>query len=69
MSLTDVMSAMRLHWFAEAAFVLAAAGFATVLVTTFLRMNREAFERARLLPLVDDAVREGDSPAPEGCGP
>ncbi len=50
MSLTDVMSAMRLHLFAEVAFVLAGAAFATVLVTVFLRSNRAAFERARLLP-------------------
>jgi cbb3-type cytochrome oxidase subunit 3 len=54
MSLTDIVSAMRLHLFAEAALVLAAAGFATVLVTVFLRSNRAAFERARFLPLEDD---------------
>lgn len=50
MSLPDVMSAMRLHLFAEAAFVLASAAFVTVLVTVFLRSNRAAFERARFLP-------------------
>ena len=69
MSLTDVMSAMHLHWFTEAAFVLAAAGFATVLITTFLRRNRTAFEGARLLPFADEAVGEGDSPAAEGREP
>lgn len=54
MSLTDIMSAMRLHLFAEAGFVLALAGFATVLVTVFRRDNRAAFERARWLPLEDE---------------
>ena len=48
MSLSDIMSAMRLNLFAEAAFVLAAAGFLTVLVTLFLRANRAPFERARV---------------------
>ncbi len=68
MSLTDVMSAMRLHLFAEAAFVLASAAFATVVVTVFLRRNRAAFERARFLPLEDErGGRTG--PAPEETGP
>ncbi len=65
MSLTDVMSAMRLNLFAEAAFVLAGAAFATVLVTVFLRSNRAAFERARFLPFEDEPRprpgREGGS--------
>ena len=64
MSLMDVMSAMRLHLFAEAAFVLAAAGFGTVLITTFLRANRTPFERARLLPFGDEPSCEGTSPVP-----
>jgi cbb3-type cytochrome oxidase subunit 3 len=59
MSLADVMSAMRLHLFAEAAFVLASASFLTVLVTVFLRRNRGPFERARWMPLQDD---EGPRP-------
>ena len=50
MSLTDVIGAMRLHLFAEVAFVLATGAFATVLITVFLRANHAAFERARLLP-------------------
>ena len=54
MSLTDIMSAMRLNLFAEVAFLVALAGFATVLVTTFLGANRAAFERARFLPLEDE---------------
>ena len=48
MSLADVMSAMRLHLFAEAALLLASASFVTVLVSVFLRRNRAPFERARL---------------------
>jgi hypothetical protein len=55
MSLTDIMSAMRLNLFAEVAFLVALAGFATVLVTTFLSANRAAFERARFLPLEDES--------------
>jgi cbb3-type cytochrome oxidase subunit 3 len=64
MSLTDIMSAMRLHLFAEAAFVLALAAFATVLVTVFLGRNRAAFERARFLPLEDEPrPRRGEGSA------
>jgi len=54
MSLADVMSAMRLHVFAEAAFVLVSVSFLTVLVTVFLRRNRAPFERARFIPFEDD---------------
>jgi len=54
MKLSDVMGAMELHVFAEVAFVIAAAAFAAVVVTTFLRRNREPFERARLMPLAGD---------------
>jgi len=54
MKLSDVMSAMELHVFAEVAFVIAAAAFAAVVVTTFLQRNREPFERARLMPLTGD---------------
>ena len=54
MKLSDVMSAMELHVFAEAAFVIAAAAFAAVVVTTCLPRNREPFERARLMPLTGD---------------
>jgi cbb3-type cytochrome oxidase subunit 3 len=55
MSLTDVMSGFGLHLFAEAGLVLFGAAFLAIVVTTFLRRNREHFERARLLPLEDDA--------------
>jgi len=54
MSLTDVMSGFGLHMFAEAGLVLFGAAFLAITVTTFLRRNREQFERARLLPLEDD---------------
>ena len=54
MSLTDVMSGFGLHLFAEAGLVLFGAAFLAIAVTTFLRRNREHFERARLLPLEDD---------------
>jgi cbb3-type cytochrome oxidase subunit 3 len=62
MSLVDVTSAMRLHVFAEAALVLAAVGFAGVLVSLLLRRNREHFERARFMPLDDDRTLDGDAP-------
>ena len=51
MSLTDLMSGFGLHLFAEAGLVLFGAAFLAIVVTTFLRRNREHFERARLLPL------------------
>lgn len=54
MKMSDVVSAMGIHVFAEIALVIAAAGFLTVIVTTLLRRNREPFERARLLPLADE---------------
>ena len=54
MKLADVMSAMELHVFAEVAFVIAAAAFAVVIVTTCLRRNPEPFDRARLMPLTGD---------------
>jgi hypothetical protein len=54
MKMSDVVSAMGNHVFAEIALVIAAAGFLTVIVTTLLRRNREPFERARLMPLMDE---------------
>jgi hypothetical protein len=64
MSMSDIMSAMRLHLFAEVALVLSLAAFATVLVTVFLGKNRAPFERARLLPLEDEPG--GAAPAEAG---
>jgi hypothetical protein len=57
MKMSDVVSAMGNHGFAEIALVIAAAGFLTVIVTTLLRRNREPFERARLMPLADESCR------------
>jgi hypothetical protein len=54
MKMSDVVSTMGNHVFAEIALVIAAAGFLTVIVTTLLRRNREPFERARLMPLMDE---------------
>jgi len=54
MSLTDVMSGFGLQIFAEAGLVLFGAAFLAIAVTTFLRRNREHFERARFLPLEDE---------------
>ena len=54
MSLTDVMSDFGLQIFAEAGLVLFGAAFLAIVVTTFLRRNREHFERARFLPLEDE---------------
>jgi cbb3-type cytochrome oxidase subunit 3 len=56
MRLSDVMGGARLELFAEVGLVIFALAFATVLVTTFLRRNRAAFERARRMPL-DDGER------------
>jgi cbb3-type cytochrome oxidase subunit 3 len=66
MSLVDVTSAMRLHVFAEAALILAAAGFAGVLLSVLLRRNREHFARARFMPLEDDRVPDAGSPETGG---
>jgi cbb3-type cytochrome oxidase subunit 3 len=54
MSLTDVMSGFGLHLYAEGGLVLFGAAFLAIAVTTFLRRNREHFERARFLPLEDE---------------
>jgi hypothetical protein len=54
MKLGDVMSAMHFNLFAQIALIVAVAGFAVVVVSTFLARNREPFRRASLMPLVDD---------------
>lgn len=51
MSLTDVMSGFGLQLFAELGLVLFGGAFFSIAVTSFLRRNREPFERARFLPL------------------
>jgi hypothetical protein len=55
MKLGDVMSAMNMSLFAQIALIIAVAGFAVVLVSTFLARNREPFRRASRLPLEEDA--------------
>ena len=54
MSLTDVMSGFGLQLFAELGLVLFGGAFFAIAVTTFLRRNREHFERARYLPLENE---------------
>ncbi|HLB37403.1 MAG: hypothetical protein HYY95_01340 [Candidatus Rokubacteria bacterium] len=54
MSLGDIMGGAGLHVFAEVALLLASGGFLVVGVSIFLRRNRDAFERARHLPLRED---------------
>jgi hypothetical protein len=54
MKLGDVMSAMPFNLFAQIALIVAVAGFAVVVVSTFLARNREPFRRASLIPLTDD---------------
>lgn len=66
MSLSEIMSAMQLHVFAEVGLVVFGAAFLCVLVTTFLGRNREAFERARFIPLDEEpAARRAEAPGHE----
>jgi cbb3-type cytochrome oxidase subunit 3 len=52
MKLADVVGATGSAYAAELALLIAAIGFAVVVVTTlFLKRNREPFERARRMPL------------------
>lgn len=51
MSLTDIMSAMRLHSFAEAALVLFFITFLAIAIHLFRTRKSDAWERARHLPL------------------
>ncbi len=55
MSLADVMGGSGLSAWAEAGLLLTVAVFAAVTIRAFSRRNRESFERARFLPLEDDA--------------
>ena len=63
MGLADVMSSMRLEWFAEVGLGVSCLGFAALVVSLLLRRNRAAFERARWLPL------EAERPARGAGGP
>jgi hypothetical protein len=59
MKLSDVMSAMGLQTYAQIALVICLAAFASVVVSTLLRRNRQPFDRARRLPLEPDDVTPG----------
>jgi cbb3-type cytochrome oxidase subunit 3 len=54
MKLSDVMGGAGLEIFAEIGLVIFAAAYVVVLVTTWLRANREAFARAGRIPLDDE---------------
>lgn len=56
MSITDVISQMRLHVFPQIALVLFLLVFVAVLIRLFVRRSRVEFEHASRLPLEDDAV-------------
>lgn len=64
MGLGDVMGAMRLEWFAEIGLAVSIAGFAGVLLALALRRNRQEFERARFMPLEDEAAPIGGQREP-----
>ena len=53
MSLSEIMSAAKLHGWAEVGLVLFLFLFALVVVHLLRRRNRATFERARALPLDD----------------
>lgn len=55
MSLADVMSGFGLQFFAEVGLVVFGGAFVAIAVSTFLRRNRAPYERARYLPLEDEA--------------
>lgn len=65
MSLADVMSASGLSVWAQAALLLSLAVFAAVTVAAFRGRNRDAFERARLLPLDGDVAMETEAGVPD----
>lgn len=56
MKLSDIMSAMQLATYAEVALLLFVAAFAAIGVHVFRARNRDAWERARHLPLEGDAA-------------
>ncbi len=59
MSLTDVMSSMGLHLYAEVGLVIFGAAFVWICIHALRRDNGEEFERARLLPLEEDDASPG----------
>ncbi len=58
MSLVDIMSAMRLHMYAEVALLIFLAMFLAVVIHVFRRNNEPRFESARFMPLDDDNPQE-----------
>jgi hypothetical protein len=62
MGLGEIMSALRLHVFAEIGLVVALGGWVAMLAALLGRRNGERFERARFMAL-EDAPRR---PARQG---
>jgi len=58
MSLGDIMGGSGLHLFAEVALLLFSGAFVAVGVSMLLRRNRDAFERARHMPLDEDRTHD-----------
>ncbi len=54
MKLSDVMGRSGLVSFAEIALLLFIAAFIGIVIYTFMKRNREKYERARHMPLEDD---------------
>ena len=69
MSLTDIMSAMQLHSFAEAGLVLFLIAFVAIAVHIFRTRHDKVWEHARHMPL-DEAphTRPSDSARPLAKG-
>lgn len=51
MSLTDLMSAADLDWYAQVALVAFMVAFGLIVWRIFSPRNRSAYDRARMLPL------------------
>ena len=65
MSLTDVMSAMQLHSYAEAGLVLFFITFLAIAIHIFRTRHDDVWERARHMPLdAAPVTRRSDSARP-----
>ncbi|MEZ4223690.1 MAG: cbb3-type cytochrome c oxidase subunit 3 [Polyangiaceae bacterium] len=60
MRLSDIMSAMQLHSWAELALLVFLAAFAAIVVHLLSPKRRAEFERAGRLPLDDSEFEEAD---------
>jgi hypothetical protein len=70
MSLTDIMSAMQLHSFAEAGLVLFFIAFLAIAIQIFRTRHDDVWEHARHLPLdAAPITRPSDSARPLARGP